>query len=102
MCPLFNSLFEVVDTLLSLLYLLLIITAILSWLFAFNIVNRYQHRGVAMVDDMLARLTEPLLRPIRRVVPLFNGIDLSFLILVLLVIFVQSVLRGYFGNAVCY
>ena len=96
------SLFNLVDTILSLLYVALIIAAILSWLFAFNIVNRYQHRGVAMVDDMLDRLTQPLLRPIRRVVPLFNGIDLSFLILVLLVVFVQSLLREYLLRAACY
>ena len=96
------SLFNLVDSILSLLYFVLIVAAILSWLFAFNVVNRYQHRGVAMVDDMLDRLTQPLLRPIRRVVPLFNGIDLSFLILVLLVIFVQSLLREYLFHAACF
>ncbi len=68
-----------------------IISAILSWLVQFGVVNT-GNQFVSMVGEFLWRVTEPALRPIRRVVPNLGGIDISPVILILLLIFVQMVI----------
>jgi YggT family protein len=70
----------------------LIVQAILSWLLVFGVVNRY-NRVVSTIGDITYRLTEPALRPIRRFVPNVGGLDLSFLILVLLIYFIRNELH---------
>lgn len=70
---------------------LLIASAILSWLVAFNVLNT-SNRFVYMVGDFLYRITEPALRPIRRILPTLGGIDLSPMVLILLLIFLQDLL----------
>lgn len=70
---------------------ILIASAILSWLFAFGVINRY-NRAVVQISDMLYRLTEPTLRPIRRVVPLINGIDISYLVMFVLIFIIERIL----------
>jgi YggT family protein len=73
------------------LYIWVIIaSAILSWLVAFNVVNT-QNRFVLSVADMLYRLTEPALRPIRSILPNLGGIDISPVILILILLFIQNV-----------
>jgi YggT family protein len=67
---------------------LLIAQAILSWLLAFGVVNRY-NRGVAVIGDFLYRITEPALRPIRAFLPNFGGIDISPIILILILYFLR-------------
>ena len=69
-------------------------SAILSWLVAFNVVNP-RHRFVQVAGDILHRLTEPALRPIRRIIPLISGIDLSPVALILLLAFVRRLLWEY-------
>jgi YggT family protein len=64
--------------------------AILSWLIAFNVVNT-QNRFVYQVADMLYRVTDPALRPIRSVMPNLGGIDISPVILILFLIFLRDV-----------
>ncbi|MGH7037111.1 MAG: YggT family protein, partial [Stellaceae bacterium] len=59
---------DLIATVISIYIWLLIAQAVLSWLVAFGIANRH-NRVVAMVGDFLWRITEPLLRPIRRVLP---------------------------------
>lgn len=76
--------------------ILLIAQAILSWLLAFGVVNRY-NRGVAVLSDFLYRITEPALRPIRNFLPSFGGIDISPIILILLLEFIRSELLYYLG-----
>lgn len=70
---------------------MVIIGAILSWLVAFNIINT-SNQFVYMVLDFLYRITEPALRPIRRFIPNFGGIDISPVVLILLLIFAQMVI----------
>ena len=70
---------------------LLIAQAILSWLLAFGVVNRY-NRGVAVIGDFLYRVTEPALRPIRSFLPNFGGIDISPIILILILYFVSDLI----------
>ncbi|MCG8358537.1 MAG: YggT family protein [Kiloniellales bacterium] len=68
-----------------------IISAILSWLVAFNVVNT-TNRVVYMIGDFLWRITEPALRPIRRILPNLGGIDISPVVLILVLYFAKMVL----------
>jgi len=77
-----------IDTLVDIATILLLAQVILSWLVAFNIVNT-RHPFVNTVGRFLYQITEPALRPIRRVVPAFGGIDISPLILMLLLWFLR-------------
>jgi YggT family protein len=69
----------------------LIAQAILSWLLAFGVINRY-NRGVSVIGDFLYRITEPALRPIRAILPNFGGIDISPVILILILYFVSDLI----------
>ena len=69
----------------------IIIMAILSWLIAFDVINT-SNRLVYLVIDFLNRVTEPALRPIRNFMPNLGGIDISPIILILGLFFVQRVL----------
>jgi YggT family protein len=86
-----NALLWLIDTLIDIYIWLLIAQAVLSWLLAFGIVNRH-NQIVAMVADMLWRLTEPALRPIRSFLPNLGGIDISPVILILLLVFLRRLL----------
>ena len=85
------ALLNLISTVIQIYIWLLIAQAVLSWLVAFGIVNRH-NRVVATAGDFLWRITEPLLRPIRRVLPDLGGIDISPVILILLLVFVQRLL----------
>jgi len=76
----------------------LVLTAwvVLSMLIYFNIVNRYQP-FVAKLNQVLSRLVEPLLRPIRKYLPDFGGVDVSPIVLFLLLDFLKRALWYYFG-----
>ena len=89
-----TSLFYLIDMVLNLYAWIIIISAILSWLVAFNVVNT-SNRFVYLVGDTLHRLTEPALRPIRQFMPNLGGIDISPVILLLLIFFLRNLLREY-------
>ncbi len=86
---------NLVSTVISIYIWLLIAQAVLSWLVSFGIVNRH-NRVVATIGDFLWRVTEPLLRPIRRVLPDLGGIDISPVILILLLWFLRDLMFEYF------
>ena len=67
----------------------LIVYAVMSWLVLFNIVN-YHNQLVVMVNNFLRGLLEPILRPLRRLLPPMGGLDLSFLALYMLVFLMQE------------
>ena len=96
MAPLIGFIVLVID-----LYIWVVIaSAILSWLVAFNVVNM-NNRFVLSIADMLYRLTEPVLRPIRNILPNLGGIDISPVILILLLLFIRDVvLLGWLAPAV--
>jgi len=71
---------------------LVIVQVVLSWLVAFNVINT-GNRFVYMVGDFLYRITEPALKPIRRLLPTMGGIDLSPVVLILGLYFLQILLR---------
>ena len=87
-----NALLWLVDTVIDLYITVLIIFVILSWLISFNVVNT-RNRFVYLVGDVLYRITEPALRPIRRMVPNLGGIDISPMVLILGLWFVQVLIR---------
>ena len=87
-----RPLIDLVDTLLWLYIWLLIAQAVLSWLLAFGVVNRH-NRAVSVIGDFLWRITEPALRPIRRILPDIGGIDISPVILILLLVFIRGELQ---------
>ena len=85
------ALLAFISYLLTLYIYLLIAAAVLSWLVAFNVVNT-RNPVVHAVGDFLYRITEPLLRPIRNLLPNLGGIDVSPVILILLILFLQAVI----------
>ncbi len=91
-----NSLVILISQVIELFIWLLIFQAILSWLIAFGIVNT-QSSFVNMIGNFLYRITEPLLRPIKRLLPEFGGVDVSPVILIILLIFFRNLLFEYTG-----
>ena len=81
-------LLKIVQVLLDVLWWIIVIQAILSWLIAFNVINTYNDT-VRTIWQALQRMTEPLYRPIRRILPDFGALDLSPLV-VLLAIYILS------------
>ncbi len=80
-----------ISYLLTLYIYVLIAMAVMSWLVAFNVVNP-RSPIVHAIGDFLFRITDPLLRPIRNLLPNLGGIDVSPVILILIIIFIQSVI----------
>ena len=89
-----RSLLWLIDTVITLYVWLLIASAVLSWLIAFNVVNT-RNQFVAMIGDFLYRITEPVLRPIRNMLPAMGGIDISPIILILIIIFIRYCIALY-------
>jgi YggT family protein len=85
------ELLQFISYLLTLYVYILIASAILSWLIAFNVVNP-RNQFVAMLGEFLYRITEPVLRPIRNMMPNLGGIDISPIIVILIIVFIQSVI----------
>jgi YggT family protein len=89
-----RALLDVILLVLQIYVWLLIAAAILSWLIAFNVVNT-RNQLVNTVGEFLYRITEPVLKPIRNILPNLGGIDISPVILILIIFFVQSVIVRY-------
>ena len=86
--PILLLLYRVID----IYFYILIINIVLSWLIAFNVVNT-QNRLVITILYATNRLTDPLLNPVRRILPNLGGIDISPIILVLCLLFIQDYIR---------
>lgn len=86
------AIFKTVDVLLNLYSFVIILRVIMGWLIAFQVVPTYHHI-VAGLMSFLYQVTEPAFRAIRRVIPAFGNVDLSPLILLIIIFFVQSLLR---------
>ena len=85
--------FDILQLLLTVLTWIIIIQAILSWLVAFNVINTYND-FVRSLLNALDRITEPLYRPVRRILPDFGGLDFSPLVVLLLIYVVRILLSG--------
>lgn len=92
-------LFQLINSIFDIYIIVILVEVVLSWLTAFNVVNPY-NKLVATIRAFTHALTEPLLRPIRgvvfRLIPSMGGIDISPLILLLLVYFVQGVVQNLY------
>jgi len=88
------ALAQLIDLVFQIYIWILIVSAVLSWLLAFGIVNRY-NSVVSRVGQFCNAVTDPLLRPIRRVVPYIGGVDLSPMILIVILWFARNLLFEY-------
>ena len=94
-----RAILDVVLLILEIYTYIIIGSAIFSWLFAFNVVNS-GNQFVGMVGNFLHQATEPLLRPIRRIMPNLGTIDISPIILLLGVFLLQRIIVLYIYPAV--
>ena len=92
---LMGPLLQVILIVIELYMWAVIIGVILSWLIAFKVVNT-SNRFVFLVGDLLHRLTEPLLGPLRRILPNFGGLDLSPMVIILGLIFIRGVVYNLY------
>ncbi len=92
------SVLQLVDTVIGLYIWALIIAVLLTWLVQFNVVNT-RNRIVYLIGDFLARITEPALMPIRRILPDLGGIDVSPIVLILLLHFGRNLMWEWLGGA---
>ena len=94
------ALVDIANLLLSVVTWIIIIQVILSWLFAFNVLNTGSN-GVRQFAVAIDRITAPLYRPIRRILPDFGGIDFSPLVILILIQVIKKLLAGvvmqYYG-----
>ena len=91
-----HSIVILISQFIELFIWLLIIQAIMSWLITFGIINT-SSRFVNLIGNFLYKITEPLLRPIRGILPDFGGVDISPVILIILLIFFRNLLFEYTG-----
>ena len=89
-----HPVFEVILIVLQFYIYIIIAMVVISWLIAFNIIN-LNNQFVRQVQYALYRLTEPLLGPIRRVMPDLGGLDVSPIVLLLAIFFVQRMIVYY-------
>jgi YggT family protein len=93
-----NPFLWLIDTIITLYIWILIGAAILSWLIAFNVVNT-RNPFVASVANFFYHVTEPALRPIRRLLPHLGGIDISPVILIIALLFLQHIIHWAYVQA---
>lgn len=96
-----NALIELVATIVNIYIYLIFAQVIMSWLVNFNVINR-QNRFVNMIGEFLHKITEPVLAPIRRFLPNFGGLDISPIVLILLLLFLQRLLISDIAPAMGY
>ncbi len=94
-----QSILILADTVLGLYMWCIIIAAVLSWLSYGGVINN-SNQIVSMVSNFLYKITEPLMRPIRRFVPSISGIDLSPIVLILVIFFLRNLIREYGGSII--
>ena len=92
------SVLMLIDRIIDIYVWVIILSAVLSWLVAFDIINM-RNRFVYLVSDALNRITEPIYRPIRRFLPDMGGLDLSPLIVILGLWFLRDLMWELFQSA---
>ncbi|MEC8794004.1 MAG: YggT family protein, partial [Pseudomonadota bacterium] len=95
--PTMLSLLQLIDTVINLYIWALLIFIVLSWLVQFKVINS-NNRAVYLVMDFLYRITEPVLRPIRNLLPNLGGLDISPIVLVLALTFGRNLLFEFFAG----
>ncbi len=90
---------ELINTVITIYIWIIIIQVILSWLVAFKVVNT-GNRAIYVIGDALYRLTEPVMKPIRKVMPAIGGFDLAPMVVILLLIFIRTFVTVDIGRSV--
>jgi len=93
MAGILEAIFLIINVALNLYWYVIIASAIFSWLYAFNVINSH-NQFVNQLGMFFYNATEPALRPIRRFLPNLGGIDISPIILLLIIVFIQAVLNN--------
>ena len=88
------ALLQTISMILTLVWWVFLIMIIMSWLISFNVINT-RNQFVAGVWRVLNQVTEPILRPIRRIVPPMGGLDLSPIIVFVIIFFLQQFIANY-------
>jgi YggT family protein len=86
-----TSIFQILEYLLTILFWIIMIQVILSWLIAFNVINT-RNEFIRQFLYALDRITEPLYRPLRRILPDFGGLDFSPMIVLIVIKILQDIL----------
>lgn len=86
-----NLIVDILRILLNVVWWIIIVQAIMSWLIAFNVINTH-NEFVRQIWGSLDRMTEPLYRPIRKILPDFGGLDLSPLVVLVGLAIIDRVL----------
>ena len=86
-----NAIIYILYQILSFYWWIVILSAIFSWLYAFNVINN-SNQFVNMIGRFLYQLTEPVYRPIRRFLPNLGGIDITPIIVLFIIMFLQYLL----------
>jgi YggT family protein len=94
------ALYQVVDIILNLYWWCIIIYVIMSWLVAFNIVNTY-NPVVNTIGGFLHKLIEPVMKQIRRIIPVMGGLDLAPLVVLLGIFFIRRLMLDNWGYPAC-
>ncbi len=87
-------LFKITEVLLNILWWIIIVQAIMSWLIAFNVINTWNDT-VRTIWQALQKVTEPFYRPIRRILPDFGALDLSPLVVLLIIYILMTIIVPY-------
>lgn len=89
-----RALLDIILLVLQLYWWIVLVMIIMSWLISFNVINT-RNQFVAAVWRILNQLTDPVLRPIRRYMPNFGGLDISPIILFLIIFFIERIILYY-------
>jgi YggT family protein len=89
-----RAILDVVFAILDIYWFIIIAAAVVSWLVAFNVIN-VRNDFVRTILDTLSRLTEPVLRPIRERLPNMGGVDVSPIIVLLIIYFLERFIAYY-------
>lgn len=87
--------FWAVDVILGILIVVLLVYVVMSWLVGFQIVNT-RNQFVVLINDIVRRIAEPMLKPIRRVIPMMGGLDLAPMVLFILIYVLRMYLEQLF------
>ena len=92
------AILQTLSFILNIVWWIVLIMIIMSWLISFNVINT-RNQFVASIWRVLNQITEPILKPIRRVIPAMGGLDLSPLIVFVIIFFLQNLIGFYAARA---
>jgi YggT family protein len=96
------TILQIIEVLLDIAWWIIVVQAIMSWLIAFNVINTYNDT-VRAIWQALEKITEPVYRPIRRILPDFGALDLSPLVVLLVIgilsrVVIPNIAAWYLGQ----